>query len=143
MPYLPFLAGERITADKINSRIVEEIMEWTPLASLGSFATNFSAGSMTPRMRKLRVMGTEVWEFEGRISASAFAAATTNTLFTFNVGHRVAVERGFSAFASNSGHYPVRLGFQATGAITASVPTAAGTTTNAIWLDGVAIAHPV
>jgi hypothetical protein len=146
MAYEAFLAGETVTALKLNTRIVEEVMEWTDLADLGSFATNFSANvAMPPRMRKLRELGSEVWVLEGRITVSggALTANTTHTMFTFDVGHRVSVEREFATGGSASDHFPVRTGFMTSGTLTGSVPTEAGSGTTLVWLDGIRITTPV
>lgn len=143
MAYVPVLAGQTLTADLLNTRIVEETMAWTPLDQLGTYATNFFAGSPAPRMRKVVVNGTEQWELEGRISCSAFAAAQVITVFTFNVGHRVSSERGFSCYGAGTIHYPVRVGFNTNGTLVASVPSAVGTSTTGFWLDEVTITNPV
>ncbi|MDH2392308.1 hypothetical protein QCN29_26735 [Streptomyces sp. HNM0663] len=143
MTYVPFLAGQRATADLLNTRLIEVILDWTDLASLGSYSGNGSAGSPSPQMRKLKVMGTELWELKGRINTTGITAATTTTLFTFNVGHRVSAERGFTTFASNTGHHGARLGFQTSGALTVSVPSAAGSSMSFVLLDGASIYDPV
>lgn len=142
MPYVPFLSGQKMTALLLNTRIIEEIMEWTALDTIGSFAGIASPGAVTPMMRKLRVMGEEVWEFKGRINISALTAATTTSLITMNTGYRVSAEHGFSVYGAGTAHYPVRLGFMTSGTITASVPTAAGAGTSAVWLDGVIVIDP-
>jgi hypothetical protein len=144
--YAPFLAGMKITASRLNSLLIEETMAWTDLDDIGNFATNFSAAaSKPPRMRKLMVMGTEVWEFEGRItvSGSALPANTTTTMFTFDSGYRVTVEHEFATGGSSSDHFPVRLGFMASGTLTASVPTEAAGGTTTVWIDGARITNPV
>lgn len=143
MPYTPLLAGQMATPGALGDGLVELVMDWTPIDDIGNFGTNFSAGSPMPRMRKLSVLGTELWEFEGRISASAFAAATTLTAFTFDVGYRVSAERGFSCYGAGSIHYPIRAGFQTNGTLVVSVPSAAGTTTTGFWLDECIITNPV
>ncbi|WP_282698293.1 hypothetical protein, partial [Streptomyces sp. CC208A] len=114
------------------------------LASLGSFATNFSANpAMAPRMRILRVLGTECWMYEGRINNSgANMVNTTQTMFTFNSGYRPLVERGASVYAATSAHFPVRLGLMVSGALTGSVPTGSASPTT-IWLDGVCFTNPL
>ncbi|MCX5522578.1 DUF2793 domain-containing protein [Streptomyces bobili] len=117
-----------------------ELMAWTSLSSLGSFAGAFSAGSPTPRMRKLSVLGVEVWELEGRVNASSLAVATTTTMFTFNVGHRTANGHGYMVY--NSSHYAARLTIAQTGIMSVSVPTEAGTGVSTIYLDGVRITNP-
>ncbi|MFG2144139.1 hypothetical protein ACGFRG_08055 [Streptomyces sp. NPDC048696] len=145
-----WVVGEVVTAALMNQEVrdgslatFQELLPWTPLSTIGSFGTNFSAGAPTPRMRKVRLGGVEEWWFEGRINTSSFAAATTLTMFTLNTGYRVASERGFTVYASTSAHYPVRLGFLSSGAVTGSVPSAAGTTTSVVWLDGVRITNPL
>ncbi|MDQ0842393.1 hypothetical protein [Streptomyces sp. V1I6] len=145
-----WVVGETVTAALMNQEIrdgftstYQETMAWTPLSSLGSFATNFSAGTRTPRMHKYLLGGIEVWEFDGTFNASSFAANTTHTMFTLTASHRVAAERQFATGAAQSGHYPVRLGFTSAGLIQGSVPTAAGSTTSIVWLDGVRITEPL
>ena len=145
-----WVVGETVTAALMNQEIrdgfaatLRETMAWTAISSLGAFGTNFTAGTPTPRMRKYVHLGTEVWEYEGRINASAFAASTTLTMFTFNVGYRPAQERGFSSYGAGSIHYPIRVGFQTSGIILGSVPSAASTGTSGIWLDGCRITNPV
>ncbi|MGW3511173.1 hypothetical protein [Streptomyces sp. NPDC000994] len=121
---------------------VTTVMGWTALTSLGAFQTGFRAGSPTPRMRKIRVAGTEVWEFEGRITCTTFPANSTNVVFTFNAGHRVASERGFRAYSSGSSFYSVRVGFTSAGNLNAGVPTAAGAGTTNFVLDDIRITNP-
>lgn len=143
MAYVPFLAGQKLTAQLANTRIVEEVMAWTALDDIGNFASGFAAhGSLPPQMRILRVMGTEVWELEGLITTSGFTAAVTHTMFTFDTGYRVAVEREFEAGGAQSAHYAVRLGFMPNGTLTGSVPTAAAGSTSIVWLSGVTIRNP-
>jgi hypothetical protein len=144
MPYLAFLAGENITAAKLNSRIVEEVLEWTPLSSLGVFASGMTANpAKAPKLRILRVLGTEVWLLEGRINTAGTSMVnTTVTMFTFNAPYRPTVEHGTHVYAATSSHYPVRLGLMVSGALTGSVPTAA-TTPSTVWLDNVAFTNPI
>ena len=143
MTYVPWLAGQTLTADDLDSLLIEETMAWTDLASLGSYATNFSAGTPAPRMHKLMVLGVEVWEFEGRINTTSLAAATNTTVFTFNTGYRVAHERGFQQFASNSSFYGIRMAFESTGALQVGLPTAAGSSCSGFSLDGIVITNPL
>ena len=117
-----------------------ELMAWTNLSSLGSFSGAFSAGSPTPRMRKLSILGVEVWELEGRINASSLAVATTTTMFTFNVGHRPANGHGYMTY--NSSHYASRVTIAQTGLMSVSVPTEAGSSVTTIYLDGIRITNP-
>jgi len=117
-----------------------ELMAWTNLSSLGSFSGAFSAGSPTPRMRKLSILGVEVWELEGRINASSLAVATTTTMFTFNVGHRPANGHGYMTY--NSSHYASRVTIAQTGLMSVSVPTEAGGSVTTIYLDGIRITNP-
>ena len=116
------------------------LMDWTPLSSLGSFASGFSASTPAPRMRKLNLLGTEVWEYEGRINASSLAPATTTTMFTFSAGHRPVNGRGFAVY--NSSHYAARLTITQTGPMSVSVPSEAGSGVSTIYLDGVRITNP-
>lgn len=144
MPYSPLLAGQYATPATVGAGTAMLLMDWTPIDDVGNFAANFAAAPVAPRMRKLLLLGTEVWEFEGRINCSpAFAANVTHTAFTFDIGYRVGWEREFAAGAAQSAHYPVRLGFMASGALTVSVPTAVGNTTSVVWLDGIRITNPV
>jgi hypothetical protein len=145
-----WVVGETVTAALMNQEIrdgitstYQETMAWTALSSLGSFATNFSAGTRVPRMHKYLLGDLEVWEFDGTIAASAFAANVSITMFTLTASHRVASERQFATGGASSLHYPVRLGFTSAGVIQGSVPTAAGTGTSTIWLDGVRITEPL
>jgi hypothetical protein len=116
------------------------VMDWTPLTSLGSFSGGFSASAPAPRMRKINLLGTEIWEYEGRITASSLSPATTSTMFTFNSGHRPVSGRGFMVY--NSSHYAARLTITQTGPMTISVPTEAGSGVTTIYLDGVRITNP-
>jgi hypothetical protein len=145
-----WVVGETVTAALMNQEVrdgftatYQETMAWTPLSSLGSFGTNFSAGTRVPRMHKFTLGGIAVWEFDGTINASSFAANTDHTMFTLTASHRVASERQFAVGAAQSLRYPIRLGFTSAGLITASVPSAAGSTTSIIWLDGVRITDPL
>jgi len=145
MPYEPFAAGETITAEKMRTRFTEIIMDWTPLASLGSFASGFSANpGMAPAMQIVREMGVVQWRYQGRINNATPSSLsnTTTTMFTFaSTDHRPIAERGMSAYASSSAHYPVRLGLMVSGNLTGSVPTAGGGAAT-IWLDGFVITNP-
>ncbi|MFE2556679.1 hypothetical protein ACFXGT_11675 [Streptomyces sp. NPDC059352] len=143
--YTPFLAGEIITAGKLNSRLVEEIMEWTPLSDIGTYAGGFSAGTLTPRMRKIRLLGQERWEYEGRMNVTAGTiTANTNTLaFTFNVGYRPSFEHGWQLTGASSAFYSVRATISTAGLLQVGVPTAAGNGVNGIMLDGLFIDAPV
>lgn len=134
-----WFGGMKLTDDRLNSII----MDWTPLSSLGTFQTNFQAGTPTPRMRKINDSGTEVWEFEGTIRTSNVAVATTYNAFIFNTGHRVAAERGFQVYGASSAYNSIRVGFISTGNLTIGVPTAAGTGTSTVWLDDVRITNPL
>ncbi|MGW8762375.1 hypothetical protein ACWGN5_07730 [Streptomyces sp. NPDC055815] len=145
MVYTPFLAGEILTAGKLNSRLVEEIMEWTPITSLGTFSAGFSAATLTPRMRKIRVLGQERWEYEGRISVTAgtLVANLNTTVFTFDVGYRPAFEHGWQLTGGATGFFGVRCTLQPSGLLQAGVPTGAGNGTNGILLDGLFIDAPL
>ncbi|MFF6836035.1 hypothetical protein ACFY84_30020 [Streptomyces sp. NPDC012438] len=137
-PYVPFLAGEILTAAKLNSRLMEETMEWTPLSSLGTFATGFSAAPYTPSMRKLRVLGRERWEWMGRITVvSGTIVANTNTTgFTFNAPHRPTFEHGWQLTGGSTGLHGIRATISPGGLFQFGLPTGAGNTTNSILLDG-------
>lgn len=115
-------------------------MDWTALSSLGSYASGFTASTPAPRMRKLSMFGTEVWEYEGAIAVTSLPAATTTTAFTFNSGHRPVSGRGFVTY--NSGHYGTRVTVASSGAMTFSVPTEAGSGVSKVWLDGMRITNP-
>ncbi|MFF9910612.1 hypothetical protein [Streptomyces sp. NPDC013457] len=144
MPYVPFFAGETVTAGKLNSRLIEEVMEWTPWASIGSFATNFTANSGNPpMMRKIKVLGVERWEYTGRIQVAALTANTDTLAFTFNANYRPVAERGWPNVGAVSAFYSVRVTLQTTGQVRVGVPTAAGAGTNAIILDGLCIDDPL
>ncbi|MGW4852228.1 hypothetical protein ACWEPZ_13485 [Streptomyces sp. NPDC004288] len=145
MPYVPFLSGEELTAGKLNARIVQELMEWTPLTSVGSFATGFSAATLTPMIRKLLYLGAERWEYKGRISvvAGTLVANTNTTCFTFGAGYRPAFEHGWQLAGGATSFYGVRTTIQPSGALQVGVPTAAGNGTNGILLDGLHIDAPI
>lgn len=117
-----------------------ETMAWTALSSLGSYAGGFTASTPAPRMRKLSIHGTEVWEYEGAINVTTLPAATTTLAFTFNSGHRPANGRGFSTY--NSSHYGTRVTVAADGKLSFSVPTEAGSGVSKVWLDGMRITNP-
>jgi hypothetical protein len=142
--YTPFLAGQSLPAADLDSLLIQELLPWTNLASVGSFATNFTAGTPAPRMRKLNVLGVEVWEFEGRINISSLAAATPVTAFTFSAGFRVASERGFQQFASNTAFYGIRVSLVAsTGVMQVGVPASAGSACSGFTLDGMVVTNPL
>ncbi|WP_432063341.1 hypothetical protein [Streptomyces sp. S1] len=145
MPYTPFLAGEILTPGKLNSRLIEETMEWTPLTAIGAFASGFSPASYTPRMRKLRLLGQERWEYEGRISvASGTIVANVNTTaFTFIVGYRPAFEHGWQVSGGSTGFYGIRATISTGGLLQVGLPSGAGNTTNGILLDGLFIDAPI
>lgn len=119
------------------------LMDWTPLTSIGSFASGFSASaSPPPRMRKLIELGTEVWEYEGRIAivSGTLTAATTKTVFTFNAGYRPTNGRLFAGH--NSSHYATRVTFASDGTLSFSVPTEAGNNVTNAWIEGMRITNP-
>ncbi|MFF9146315.1 hypothetical protein ACF1BN_15790 [Streptomyces sp. NPDC014861] len=145
MVWTPFLAGEVVEADALNKRIIEVLMDWTPLSSLGSFASGFTPNpAMAPAMQITREMGVVHWRYQGRINNAtpANVVNTTQVMFTFtSTDHRPAVERGGEMYAANSSHYPVRLGLMTNGTLTASVPSAAAGAST-IWLDTLWIPNP-
>lgn len=141
-PYAPFYAGQELAADDLNTDIVAETMPWTALATVGAYATNFSAGAPAPRMRKLMVAATEVWEFEGRINMT-LAANTLTTAFTFNTGYRVGSERGFHQWGASLQFYPLFVAFESNGQVRVGVPTAGGAGGSAFTLDGIYITNPL
>lgn len=143
--YTPFLAGEELTATKLNARLVQELMEWTPITSLGSFSAGFSAAALTPMMRKISFLGAERWEYKGRISvvAGTIVANVNTTCFTFNVGYRPTTEHGWQLAGGTTGFYGIRTTIQTSGALQVGVPTAAGNNCNGILLDGYHIDAPI
>ncbi|MFJ6578364.1 hypothetical protein ACIQMY_20635 [Streptomyces sp. NPDC091368] len=145
MVYTPFAAGEIITAGKLASRLIEEVMEWTAFTDIGSFTAGFSAATLTPMMRKIRVMGQERWEYKGRIAvvAGTIVANVNATAFNFNTGYRPAFEHGWQLVGAVTGFYGVRTAIQPTGALQVGVPTAAGNNANGILLDGLHIDAPI
>ncbi|XUM01219.1 hypothetical protein ACQ86F_31565 [Streptomyces venezuelae ATCC 10712] len=148
MVYAPFAAGEIITAGKLGSRLIEEVMEWTAWTDIGSFAAGFSAATLTPMMRKVRILGQERWEYKGRIAVTAgsLVANTNTTIFTFNGGtpvYRPAFEHGFQKAGGTTLFYGVRFTLQPTGQVQVGVPTAAGNNANGIMLDGLFIDAPI
>lgn len=142
MTHKPLFAGQLATPGALDDSLVKVVMDWTPIDDIGNFSANGSAGSMTPMMRKVVLLGEDVWLLRGRINTTGITAATTFTLFTFDLGHRVASERGFSVYAAGSLHHAARLGFNSNGTLTVSVPSAAGNNTTIIWLDGCVINSP-
>ncbi len=116
------------------------LMDWTALSSIGSYAGGFTASTPAPRMRKLSVHGTEVWEYEGAINVSSLPADTTTLAYTFNSGYRPANGRGFMTYSSS--HYGARVTVAADGKLTFSVPAAAGSGVSKVWLDGMRITNP-
>lgn len=143
MTYVPFLAGRELTADLLNTRLLEVIMDWTPIDDIGNFSASFSASGDVPRMRKVRVLGVERWEFAGRVTVAALTANTTTLMFTFDVGYRPATEHGWPMVGSNTGFYSVRGTISSAGLWNVGVPTAAGNSCSAIFLDGCYIDNPL
>jgi len=143
MVYAPFSAGQRVTATDLNTLIIQETMEWTNLANIGTFASGFTADARTPRMRKVVKLGTEQWEFEGRINITSLAAATSKTAFTFNTGYIVGSERGFQQYASNTAFYGMRVSFTMGGLLSIGVPTGGGSSASGVMLDGIIITDPL
>ncbi|RSS51363.1 hypothetical protein [Streptomyces sp. WAC01280] len=143
--YTPFLAGEELTAGKLNSRLIEETMEWTPFTSIGSFASGFSAATLTPMMRKIRMLGQERWEYKGRITVTPtnLPANTNTVVFTFNPGFRPTFEHGMQKVGGTTLFYGVRLTLQPNGQLQAGLPTAAGSNANGILLDTCYIDAPI
>lgn len=114
------------------------VMDWTPLASLGTFAAMASASTPPPRMRKLRNLGTEIWEFEGAIAlTSAFTAGTTHSVFTPNAAHRPAATRGTRLYSTQQAG--VRAGISTT--LTLGIPSTEPPPSK-VWLDGWRITNP-
>lgn len=140
--YTPFLAGQTLTAGALNSLLAQETMPWTALSTIGSFGTGFSAGAPTPRMHKIVFLGTEIWEFEGRLNVSGLTANSNVVAFTFNTGYRVTSERGAQIVAANSAFYGARLTFEANGQMMLGVPTAAGSGVSGVILDEIRITNP-
>ncbi|MFD5640743.1 hypothetical protein ACFWIP_02975 [Streptomyces anulatus] len=116
------------------------IADWVPLSSVGSFGAAASAGTPVPRMRKIRELGTEIWEFEGALALSSFAAGSTVFAFTLNTSNRPATTRGGTL--RSSGNWTVAAQLRSTGAIVLSVPLEAGSGITHIWLDGWRITNP-
>ncbi|WP_406336652.1 hypothetical protein OG814_33375 [Streptomyces zaomyceticus] len=145
MVYVPFTAGEYPTADKLNSRLVQEIMEWTPFTTIGSFSAGFSAATLTPMMRKIRFLGADRWEYKGRISvvAGTIVANVNTTAFTFAAGYRPTTEHGWQLAGGTTGFYGIRTTISTGGLLQVGVPTAAGNNCNGILLDGLHIDAPI
>ncbi|MFG2900984.1 hypothetical protein ACGFZH_28345 [Streptomyces zaomyceticus] len=145
MVYTPFAAGETLTAGKLNSRLIEELMEWTPFTDIGTFSAGFSAATLTPMMRKIRLLGQERWEYKGRITvvAATIAANVNTTAFTFNTGYRPTTEHGFQKAGGTTGFYGVRMTLQTSGQLQVGLPTGAGNNTNGIMLDTCYIDAPI
>ncbi|MFI2367310.1 hypothetical protein [Streptomyces sp. NPDC018833] len=145
MAYTPFYSGQDATADLLGTQLIEELMEWTSFANLGTFASGFTAGSNTPMLRKIQMLGQERWEYKGRISITAgtLVANTDTTVFTFDAGYRPTVEHGWAVCSASSDFFPIRMTLQTNGQIRAGVPTEAGNNANALLLDGVYIDEPI
>ncbi|MEU0369112.1 hypothetical protein ABZ070_02410 [Streptomyces sp. NPDC006283] len=141
MAYDPFLAGQKATANLLNTRIIELVMDWTDLDAIGSYTANGSASTAVPQMRIVSDMGTIRWDFKGRINTTGLSAATTTAIFTFDGDYQVSQEEGFSAYAAGTSHYPCRLGFMTSGNLTVSVPTGISVPTG-VWLSGKSIYDP-
>ena len=116
------------------------VMDWTALSSLGSYQSGFTASTPPPRMRKISLLGTEMWEYEGAIAITSLPAATTTLAFTFNSGYRPVTGRGFVTY--NSSHYGTRVTVATDGKLSFSVPTEAGSGVTKVWLDGMRITNP-
>jgi hypothetical protein len=120
-------------------------MGWTALSSIGSYASGFSAGSPTPRLRKrVDVDGTEIWDLEGKLTITSITPGTGGlaTAFTFNPGYRPGSERGFMTYATSAGLYAAFMAIQPTGLLKVGIPTPAGGATSAS-LDGFRITNPL
>ncbi|MEU2077096.1 hypothetical protein [Streptomyces sp. NPDC013489] len=150
--YVPFTAGEYPTADKLNSRILQETMEWTPFSSIGSFSAGFSAATHTPMMRKVLMLGGVRWEYKGRITvANGTIVANVNTTgFTFNataVGgvplYRPTFEHGWPLVGGSTGFYPIRCTLSTGGLLQFGLPPGSPSTTSGILLDGCYIDAPI
>lgn len=119
-----------------------QIMDWTPLADLGTFASGFGSGSPVARMRKYLQFGTVVWELEGEITTGSLAPGTDHAVFNFDPDHRVTDTRGVSqSFTKNGGFYGARIGFVTSGDLLVGTPSAAGNA-SAVMLDSVRITNP-
>lgn len=145
MAYVPFLAGQKLTADLLNSVLVQELMPWTAFDDIGNFVTGFTAHSNTPMMRKISFLGQERWEYKGRISIAAgtLAANVDTNAFTFDAAYWPTFEHGWSPCSASSDFFPVRMTLQTNGQLRAGVPTEAGSNANAILLDGIYINEPI
>lgn len=141
MTYLPFLPGMRLTSGGLDTLIIQEVMAWTSLSTLGSFLNSCSAGTPTPRMRKLTVMGTPVWEFEGRVVMPSTAAGTSVDTYQFTSAPFVTTERGFMAYGFGS-TYSHRVGFTSGGLIRCQTPSGSTGSTTGFMLDGFCITNP-
>lgn len=143
--YTPFLAGQILTAGKLNSALIEELMEWTPWTTVGSFSSGFSAAPLTPMIRKVRVLGAERWEYKGRIAvvSTTISANTNVTAFTFNAGYRPAFEHGFQLAGGSTGFYGIRVTVSPAGLFQVGLPAAGPNTTSGILLDGLHVDAPV
>ncbi len=119
-------------------------MPWTALNALGSYATGYSNGSPTPRMRKYISAGTETWEFEGQVSLPGLGGTNTQQIifFNFTPTHRVGVRRVLFGGSSGANNAPCRLTFDPGGELRIGFPSY---TTNATvaYLDGLRITNPL
>ncbi|SEO83628.1 hypothetical protein [Actinacidiphila rubida] len=143
MVYTPFNAGQTVTAGQLDTLIASETMPWTQLDSVGVLVSGFTIGTPAARMRKLMLAGTEIWEFEGRITIASLTANANTVAFTFNTGFRVGTERGFQCVGANTAFYGVRVTFEPNGQLMVGVPTAAGSGATGVLLDNCTITNPL
>lgn len=106
------------------------ISDWATLSSLGTFQSGYTAGTPSPRVRKIMYLGTEVWEMKGRINFSA--ATTGSTIFSFTGGSSSAyapsIEHNFGipGGSGSSNTTVIRFYWNASGNMGASTISPAG-----------------
>ena len=142
MSYTPFLAGQKITADLLNTRIIQVTMDWTPLTSLGSYQGGAADGTPVARMRKFLFMGTEVWEFEGRVTIPTLAGGSSLAWFQFSATPFISGERGFFCYGFGS-TYAHRVGFVSSGQCRVQTPAGSTGSSTGFLLDGCYVTNPV
>ncbi|MGW3711341.1 hypothetical protein ACWDN6_14485 [Streptomyces albogriseolus] len=120
------------------------LLDWVSLASIGAFQPGFSPSvTLPPRMRKIRELGTEVWEFEGNIDAPTAAIHEVLHVYTFNAGYRVGNSRTLD-LPGNSINYQRWWGqFSSDGRLLVGLPSDASSSINThIGLTGLRVTNP-
>jgi hypothetical protein len=119
-----------------------QTLAWTNLSTLATWSATFPVVSgATPRMRKLRQNGTEIWEFEGAFRLGDLVwTDVENSTITLPTGYRPTRRRGF--VLPTSSKYTVYGYLDTNGSLLVCFPTGVTTSTVA-YLDGLRITNPV